>query len=143
MENASKALLISGGVLIAMLVISIGIYLFANYRGVSSSYEQIMSTTEIEKFNVNFTKFEGRDDITIQEIVTIVNFVKQHKEKTEIDVQVFLKNDELKDNDIVTLIKNNSTDSNGKIKYFKCGIDSTKKDIEYNENGMVKLIRFN
>ena len=88
MENASKALLISGGILVAMLVISIGVYLFASYSDVGSSYEQTMEATEIQKFNVNFTKFEGRDDITIHEILTLANFAKQYEEQTGIHVMI-------------------------------------------------------
>ena len=130
MENASKAMLISGGVLIAMLVISIGVYLFANYSNIGSSYEQKMESTEIQKFNVNFTKFEGRDDITIHEIVTLVEFTKQYKKQTEIDIPVTIGSDELKDNDTVELIKANMD------------IVFELQDLEYNNSGKVKSIYF-
>jgi len=140
MENASKALIISGGILISMLVISIGVYLFASYSDVGSSYEQSMAATEIQKFNVNFTKFEGRDDITIHEIITLVEFTKQYKEQTEIDIPVTIGSDELKDNDIIELIKENSTKETAtgdeEIKHFKC------KEILYNEDGKVESIKF-
>lgn len=146
MENASKALLIAGGILVAMLILSIGIYLFNNYRDVGITYEKTLSAAEIEKFNSNFTKFEGRNDITIQEIVSVVNFAKQYKEQTEIDIEVYISGNELKDDNTITLIENNSSITESgitKVKYFKCGINPTIKDIEYNKNGVVKLIRFN
>jgi len=146
MENASKALIIAGGIIISILVISIGVYLFASYGETGSSYEKTMQITEIQKLNSNFTKFEGRKDITIQEIVTVVNFAKQYKEQTEIDIKVYLSENELKDDDIITLIKNNSSITERgitKVKYFNCGLNPRIKDIEYDENGIVKLIRFN
>ena len=147
MENASKALLMAGGILVAMLILSIGIYLFASYRDIGITYEQSLSAVEIEKFNSNFTKFEGRDDITIQEIVTLVNFAKQYKEQTEIDIQVLLLGEgnltSKNDNDIIVLIQENSTENDGAIKYFECGLKLEIKDIEYDENGIVKSIKFN
>jgi len=147
MENASKALLIAGGILVAMLILSIGIYLFASYRDIGVTYEQSLSAVEIDKFNSNFTKFEGRDDITIQEIVTVANFAKQYKEQTEIDIQVILSGKgnltSKNDNDIIILIQENSTEDDGTNKYFECGLKPEIKDIEYDENGIVKLIRFN
>ena len=149
MENASKALLISGGVLIAILVISIGVYLFTSYSDIGSSYEQNMSTAEIQKFNVNFTKFEGRDDITIHEIVTLVNFAKQYKEQTGIHVSITMpgKGDlinwlnnfatqGLEDEKIIEeLIKNNLD------KKFEC-LNENDNDIKYDNYGKVKQISF-
>ena len=78
MENATKALLMAGGVLIAILIISIAVFLFTTYGSLGQSYEQTLSKTEIQKFNGNFTKFEGREDISIQEIVTLTNFVRDY-----------------------------------------------------------------
>jgi len=144
MENASKALIIAGGILISILVISIGVYLFASYGNIGSSYDKNMKTIEIQKFNSNFIKFEGRKDITIQEIVTVVNFAKQYKEETEIDVKVYIASDELKDNNIITLIEDNSTIIESgieKVKYFKCNVD-TSTDIVYDGYGKVSSIKF-
>ena len=114
MENISKALMIAAGVLISILVISIGVYLFVNYGNIGSSYDKNMEAIDIQKFNSNFTKFQGRNNITIHEIITLVNFVKQYKEETGIDIKVYLTSDELKDNDNITLIENYST------KHFEC-----------------------
>lgn len=141
MENASKAMLISGGVLIAMLVISIGVYLFMSYGNISSSYGQNMEAIEIQKFNANFTKFEGRSDITIHEIITLKNFVKQYQEKTEMEIEIYLATNELKDDDDMDLIKDalfkwEAGQLKPITKYFKCVL------IEYNEKGLVKTIKF-
>lgn len=144
MENASKALLMAGGVLVAMLIISMAVILFNTYGELGVTYEEKMSEAEIQKLNSNFTKFEGRQDITIQEIVTIVNFAKQYKEQTEIDIKVFIVNDELKDNNIITLIENNSTVEEAgtkKVKYFECNV-SRSTDIGYDSYGKVTSITF-
>ena len=129
MENASKALLIAGGILIAMLIISIGVYLYINYSSVGEAYQTRMSSTEIQKFNENFTRYEGRENITIQEIVTLYNFVKDYELKTGVKVTINgisgLKLDEP-----ANAIRNNQT------QLFKV----TK--IEYDNTGVVNKITF-
>lgn len=79
MENASKAFLIAGGVLIAILILSLGVYLFTTYSQLGTTYEGTIQENEIKKFNSNFTKFEGRTDITAQEIITAINFSKEYE----------------------------------------------------------------
>lgn len=57
MENASKALIIAAAILIAILLISVGVYV------VGVAQEQInnsdMSSIELETFNQKFTKYLG------------------------------------------------------------------------------------
>lgn len=79
MENASNALLISGGVLIAILIIGIAVILFMNYTDFAESFDQSLSTTEIREFNQRFAKFEGREDISIQEIISLANYAIQYE----------------------------------------------------------------
>ena len=57
MENASQALFMAAGVLIAIMVISIGVYLFSSASRITESYETTMSATEIQKFNNQFEKY--------------------------------------------------------------------------------------
>ena len=139
MENASKALLISGGILIAMLVISIGVYLFSNYRTIGMSYEENINATEINKFNVNFTKFEGRKDISIQEIVTLANFAKQYTEETSTNIKVrALGKDLTKTDNLIEIVKENID------KKFKCeNIQENDYYADGSERGKIKEITFN
>lgn len=51
MENASQALLIAGGVLIAVLVLTLGIYIFSSTSKIGEDYEMSVSATELQKFN--------------------------------------------------------------------------------------------
>lgn len=102
MENASKALLISGGILIAMLIISIAVFLFANYNELGTSYDKNLEASEIQKFNEKFLKFEGRQDITIQEIVSLANFAREYNAETGASIQVVLQGSNLVDNNQLT-----------------------------------------
>lgn len=140
MENASKALIISGGILISILVMSIGVYLFVSYRESSSTIQQTMQASQLQEFNVNFTTFEGRSEITIQEIATLVNFVKQYNKEQDVEIKVWLNNDNLLDNDIIELIQDNLTNEN-EVKYFKCNV-SINTDITYDNYGRVNSIKF-
>ena len=51
MENASKAIIMAGGVLIAVAIISLALYAYATYRDYANSSEQILSTSQITSFN--------------------------------------------------------------------------------------------
>ena len=94
MENATKALLMAAGILIGIIVITIGVVLFVNYKKIGSSYEQQLKTAEITKYNSNFTKFEGRDNITIYEIISIAKFATE-KQNGEIETKVKLGEEDI------------------------------------------------
>ena len=57
MENASKALIIAGAILLAILIISLGIMIYQQAAGVVNS--NAMSGVEIQQFNSQFTQYEG------------------------------------------------------------------------------------
>ena len=80
MENASNALIIAGAILIAIIVLSIGVYLVVTYSKVGNSYEQEMTAVELTKFNTKFTVFQDRNDISAQEIVTLKNFIEKYND---------------------------------------------------------------
>lgn len=73
MENASKALLMAGGILIGVLILSLMTTLFVSSKQLSTSYDNTKNAEAIQRFNVNFTKYLGQD-LTIHEVVTICNF---------------------------------------------------------------------
>ena len=76
MENASKALLIAGGVLIAILVASLGVYFSRNIADFTSKTYKQLEEHERTEFNQQFLNYNGKNDLTIQDIVTIVNLAK-------------------------------------------------------------------
>lgn len=57
MENASKALIIAGAILIAIVLITIGVVILGQGQEVAQNAN--MSETEISTFNSKFTQFEG------------------------------------------------------------------------------------
>lgn len=59
MENASKALIIAGAILLAILLIGVGMLVFQSARGSIDEAVLKMSTQEISMFNSSFTNYEG------------------------------------------------------------------------------------
>lgn len=59
MENASKALLIAGSVLIVLLLIGIGMLIYSRATGVIDTAASTMNSQEIQAFNSQFTPYEG------------------------------------------------------------------------------------
>ena len=92
MENASKALLISAGVLIAILLLTLFSYLMRQMGDSTSGIYSTLSQHEITEFNQKFLNYEGRDNLSIQYVVTIINLAKDNNEKlnrpTIIEVKV-------------------------------------------------------
>lgn len=84
MENATKALLIAGTVLIAIIMVSIAVYLHSLYSDQANQYSETISATEIQKFNSKFDVYLGRENITAQEIVSVVNLAKEYNNQIQI-----------------------------------------------------------
>lgn len=60
MENATKALLIAGSVLIAIVLIAVGIKILGSTSGVTDEVDQVSKSMETTMFNSQFTQYEGR-----------------------------------------------------------------------------------
>ena len=74
MENASKALIIAGAILISILLITIGIVLINSGRDVANSGKNAMSSSAIQAFNSQFTQYEGNNK-SYNEVKQLLNTV--------------------------------------------------------------------
>lgn len=73
MENATNALMIAAGVLIGVLIISLGVTLFMTLGGFSADTQKEIDERAIWQFNEEFLKYDGRTDLTIQDVITARN----------------------------------------------------------------------
>ena len=90
MENATKALIMAATILISIVVISLGLYLAATLSSFSAQVNEETRQKQISEFNGQFSKYEGREDLTIHDIITIANLAKENNdyyELTSTDVQ--------------------------------------------------------
>ena len=100
MENAVKALLMAAGVLIGVLVLSLGATLYSSKSSYTDEVHENLEQNALDKFNAQFTGYV-RDDLTIQDIVTVANIAYENNIKYDVDVlnensyyvQVILKDD--------------------------------------------------
>lgn len=51
MENASRALIMAGGVFIAVAIISVALYAYTNAKGFAHTSEELLSASQIQSFN--------------------------------------------------------------------------------------------
>ncbi len=146
MENASKALLMAGGVLIGVLIMSLAVYLFADFGSKSASINEQNSQKQLAAFNSKFTSYQNFKDeisgewkITIYDIITVKGYADENNEKNESKdekITVTIDNSPITKTD-TELIKDYGY-KNGELTKFKC----LNNDIQYNNRGKVKLINF-
>lgn len=60
MENATKALMIAGAVLIAILIIGVGMMIYNSAQGSIEGATSQVAQQEIEIFNSGFAQYEGK-----------------------------------------------------------------------------------
>lgn len=101
MENASKALLMAGGVLIGLLIISLGVYLFTNFGGTAGQIQANIDENQLAQFNSQFTSYVGRDNVTIHEVVSMAKLATQNNQSYQLPFQTANGN-----NNYITVLRN-------------------------------------
>lgn len=139
MENASKALIMAGGILIGIIIMTIGVYLFASFGGVSKNIQERVDRRVLAEFNNNFQKYLGSEECTIHDIVSLASFAKKNNkdfsESSEYYVSVYVEGIEgvsknkdistLSEEEYIELLSNNSVkyieeENTAETQHFKC-----------------------
>lgn len=138
MENASKALIMAAEILLGVMIISIGVYLFATMGEYSATTTAGIEETQIANFNQQFFKYYGTTSsdnggniepirCTIHEIVGLANLANKLNTQNGIEeigqasnsssyIQIDLKIgthtyknlEAMSQSELVQLVKNNS-----------------------------------
>lgn len=82
MENASKALLMAAGVLMTVLVLTLGLYLYASFSDSSKQMQDKISEANLDEFNNQFLSYTGINP-TIYDILNLVNLADDCNERYE------------------------------------------------------------
>jgi len=82
MENASKALIMAGGILIGMLIMALFVYEIMNVSITAEAYDEKMARTQVLEFNSRFESYafdsQGNEEkLKAQDVATIYNFVQE------------------------------------------------------------------
>lgn len=145
MENASKALILAAGVLIGVLIISLAVYLFADFGSTSAEINKQNEKQKIVQFNSQFTSYIDKE-LTIYDVVTILGYAQENN--------IYYK-DSIKDQIIVMIGTKNITTFNEKNKEGLIQADQNniangklpiymlkENNIMYNDTGKVSKIIF-
>lgn len=74
MENASKALIMIGGILITVMVISLCMYVLTSARGVANASETRLRVSQVEGFNRFFVNYPN--EITGLDVYNIIGKIE-------------------------------------------------------------------
>ena len=148
MENASKALIMAGEILIGVMILSIGVYLFNLFASYSEERYKRIEDTQIAEFNERFLKFTGQRTVTlgsseitvpveatIHDIIGLANLAQKNNIQYElqdstrysdnslyvqIDMPGKINLEKMTTQDFNDIIKSNSLRDDGRyIRYYK------------------------
>lgn len=136
MENASKALIMAAGMLIGILILSLAVFLFADFGAKSQGVYTQIEERQLTQYNAQYTVYSGREDVTIYDIISLANLAKDNNDyykdysnyESEYKVVVKLQGEitelqEMEESDKQILINtyNANLDEEGQLKdRFKC-----------------------
>lgn len=131
MENASKALLMAAGVLIGILILSLAVYLFTTFGATSAELHRQNDANRVNEFNTQFTSYEGKDGITIYDVVTVANLATENNVYYELPKVQAIINNSNHSNYYVQVILKNSNYNNVSIEKGYTGSDTSTNN--YND----------
>ena len=154
MENASKALMIAGGVLLAVLILSVLIYVYSHIQSVERSKAEVLKAEELSKFNREFESY-NKNSMYGTDIISVINKAILYNDKygnmininlitlTNFQTTVieWITNDkgknEQKSNYTTTVLEENQNfDLNSSVlKSFISSDDKKKTEYSYDSNG--------
>ena len=131
MENASKALIIAGAILLAILIISLGIMIYNQASGVVNNNS--MTEVQVTSFNGKFDQYLG-DKIRGVNVNALVSAVNTNNMSTDDSTeQITLKGD--------SAITDGATASAGNYKKgAKSGSTYKVEATDYTEGGLISEI---
>ncbi|MBQ2938368.1 MAG: hypothetical protein IJE05_05805 [Clostridia bacterium] len=146
MENASNALVMAGGVLIGILIISLAVYLFVDFGTTSAQIHQQTEERQITEFNSKFTSYENKEGLTIYDVVTVAEYAyennKYYENAEEYKITVILSGGAIQDdiqerkNELIIADQQQITKYSKSLRTYECTINS------YHPNGRIKQISF-
>lgn len=78
MENASKALLMAAAVLVGVMILSLGVYLFSIFGNFGGQISDRLEQKQIDEFNSQFYKYENSQEVRIHDIISVSNLARQY-----------------------------------------------------------------
>lgn len=96
MENASKALLIAGAILIVIVLISIGMVIVQSAQGIVDESSSMTTDQETATFNKRFETYQGtQKGATIQSLLSAVSVNNAENKSGGRKISVIIKDDKI------------------------------------------------
>ena len=92
MENASKALLIAGGILIAIIIISMFIMMYNKMTSIKKTQEEKIEMEQIAEFNAQFEAY-NKKLMYGADVITLYNKVQEHNKKSNERITINIPDD--------------------------------------------------
>lgn len=90
MENATKALLIAAGVLIGVMILTLGIYLYASLGTYVADTQKTMEQNALNAFNTQFLNYINYSDgatedfeLKIQDVISVASIAYENNQEYE------------------------------------------------------------
>ena len=133
MENASKALIMAGSVLIGVIIISIGVLFINSTSMLSQSYDEKLEADSINGYNNKFLIYAKNNNA--QDMVSLYNLIVENNIKYEgtADRQVEL---------IVDSTKWENKTPENLVDAMKSESNYLFETVDYHSNGFVKSLNF-
>lgn len=130
MENASKALIMAGGMLLAILIISLLVYAWSLFSKYQSSKDSLSDIEDTAKFNEQFSNYD-RDDVQGYELISLVNKIIDYNYRKSNDAEA--KSDD-KYRPITITIRFNSAVNMQRLSYDSVNRLFTSSDFKYSQS---------
>lgn len=85
MDNAPRALIMAGEILIAIMVVSLFTVIVTVFGNFSSNTNAKLAQSRITAFNSKFYKFQYRIDISAQEVASAINYAKESNDENDLN----------------------------------------------------------
>lgn len=147
MENASKALIIAGGVLIGVLILALANNVLFKSSETAREFYDTLSKEQLIEFNNKFEIFRDSTKATTQDIVSLINLIKEYNSKNNEELQISIKvkekigsiipiNENSLEEQLIEFIKENTLDDESNKQMYKC------ENIEYTDYFEIKVVNY-
>ena len=82
-QNASQSILMVGGMLLAISVLSFFVYAIATFGGFANNMNSQIEGSDIQKHNQHFFQYESRYNIAFQDVISTVNYAKDWNDQND------------------------------------------------------------
>ncbi len=145
MENASKALIIAGGILLALLILSVLIYVGTTLSNMANQQNQSKQLEQTAEFNRTYEAY-NRSRLYGTDVISVVNRAIDYNKQLDADEEEYFINIVIitLEGKTYTITTDAGMDLNNyKNSKFTCtGLEDGTSGVVYDSNGKIKQMTF-